>query len=75
MQDEAGTLPSSLALAATHCFPSGFRNGLKMVNDALEFMLCCCWVAKLALCNSMDYSTPGSSVLHYLLEFAQIHVH
>lgn len=41
MQDEAGTLPSSLALAATHCFPSGFRNGLKMVNDALEFMLCC----------------------------------
>ena len=23
----------------------------------------------------MDCSTPGSSVLHYLLEFAQIHVH
>ena len=23
----------------------------------------------------MDYSTPGSSVLHRLLEFAQIHVH
>lgn len=41
MQDKAGTLPSSLALGATHCFPSGFRNGLKMVNDALEFMLCC----------------------------------
>ena len=41
MQDKAGTLPSSLALGATHCFPSGFQNGLKMVNDALEFMLCC----------------------------------
>ena len=26
------------------------------------------------LCNSMDSSTPGSSVLHYLPEFAQIHV-
>ena len=25
--------------------------------------------------NSMDYSTLVSSVLHYLLEFAQIHVH
>ena len=26
-------------------------------------------------CNSMDYSTPGFPVLHYHLEFAQIHVH
>ena len=25
--------------------------------------------------NPMDCSTQGSSVLHYLLEFAQIHVH
>ena len=27
------------------------------------------------LCNSIDCSTPQSSVLHHLLEFAQIHVH
>ena len=27
------------------------------------------------LCNSIDCSTPGSPVLHYLLEFVQIHVH
>ena len=27
------------------------------------------------LCNPMDYSTPGFSVHHYLLEFAQTHVH
>ena len=26
-------------------------------------------------CNPMDCSPPGSSVLHRLLEFAQIHVH
>ena len=26
------------------------------------------------LCDPMDCSTPGFSVLHYLLEFAQIHV-
>ena len=27
------------------------------------------------LCNPMKYSTTGSPVLHYLPEFAQIHVH
>ena len=37
----------------------------------------CCSVAQscLTLCDPMDCSTPGSSVLHYLLEFAQIPVH
>ena len=37
---------------------------------------CNCSVAKscLTLCNPMDCSTPGSSVLHCLLEFAQTHV-
>ena len=40
-------------------------------------IICCCWVSKLYLtvCNPMDYSTPGFPVLHYLREFAQIHVH
>ena len=40
-------------------------------------MYCCCSVAKLCLtlCNPMDCSTPGFTVLHYLLEFAQFHVH
>ena len=27
------------------------------------------------LCNPMDCSTPGFPVLHYLLEFAQTHIH
>ena len=39
----------------------------------------CCLhsVAKscLTLCDPMGCSTPGFPVLHYLLEFAQIHVH
>ena len=37
----------------------------------------CCSVAKscLTLCNPMDCSMPGFPVLHYLLEFAQTHVH
>ena len=43
----------------------------------LKIIYCCCSVAEScpALCSSMDCSTPGSSVLHYLPEFAQIHVH
>ena len=38
---------------------------------------CCCSVAKLfpPLCDSSDWSTSGSSVLHSLPEFAQTHVH
>ena len=37
----------------------------------------CCSVAKLhlTLCDIIDYSTPGFPVFHYLLEFAQTHVH
>ena len=41
-------------------------------------MWCChCSVAKLcpALCDSVNCSTLGFSVLHYLPEFAHIHVH
>ena len=36
-----------------------------------------CSVAKscLTLCNPMDCSTSGFPALHYLLEFAQVHVH
>ena len=38
---------------------------------------CCCSVTQLCLTlwDLMDYSTPGFPVLHYLLEFAQTHVH
>ena len=38
---------------------------------------CCCSVAKScsAVCDPMDYSTPGFPVFYHLLEFAQTHVH
>ena len=38
---------------------------------------CCCTFAKSCptLCDPMDCRTPGSSVLHYLPEFAQTYVH
>ena len=42
-----------------------------------KFSLPCCSVAKLCLtlCDPMSCSMPGFRVLHYLLEFAQTHVH
>ena len=38
---------------------------------------CCCSAPKSCptLCDPMDCSTPGFTILHYLLEFAQTHVH
>ena len=38
---------------------------------------CCCPVPQSCptLCNPMDCSIPGFSLLHFLLEFAQTHVH
>ena len=45
---------------------------------AYGFNSCCCCLVKKsfpALCHPMDCSMPGSPVLHYLLEFAQTHVH
>ena len=40
------------------------------VELLLLFTLSC-----LTLCDPIDYSTPGFPVLHYLPEFAQIHVY
>ena len=39
--------------------------------------VCCCSVTQFcpALCDPMDCSMPGFPVLHYLLEFAQTHMH
>ena len=61
---------------------------MSSINDEAETYLCgvekgtltlklYCSVAKShpSLCNPMDYSMPVSSVLHYLPEFAEIHVH
>ena len=38
---------------------------------------CCCSLTQScpALCDPMDCSTTGFPVFHYLMEFAQIHVH
>ena len=43
----------------------------------LNFVSYCCSVAESCptLCDPMDFVTPVPSILHYLPEFAQIHVH
>ena len=49
----------------------GWHRGIHSLNK------CCCSLAKSrpTLFDPMDCSMPGSPVLHYLLEFVQIHVH
>ena len=50
---------------------------LPLAPPGKTFPHLCCSVAQscLTLCDLMDCSMPGSSVLHYVLEFAQTHVH
>ena len=47
------------------------------LETLLNGLFCTCLVTKscLILCNPMDCSIPGFPVLHYLLDFAQAHVH
>ena len=45
-------------------------HGASLLSCFVVQLLSCDW-----LCNPKDCSTPGFSVLHYLLEFAQTHVH
>ena len=49
----------------------------RATNSCITWVHYWCSVAKLCLtlCNPLDYSTPGSPVLHYPVEFAQSHVH
>ena len=65
----------------SECVIKGAVDSLKRFT-ATGFMLalvrcCLCSVAQsyLTVCDPMDCSTPGFPVLHYLLEFAQTHVH
>ena len=63
-------LPPSLEV------PESGRPGSGLRTPARDSSYCCS-ATKLCptLCDPMDFSTPGFPVLHYLPEFAQIHVH
>ena len=53
------------------------ENNLVMVQLSAIVNSRCCSVDKSCptLCDPMECSKPGFPVLHYLLEFAQVHVH
>ena len=65
---------------------SAFRLNAKPSTSTISVILwglcllrngCCCSVTKLCLtlCDPMGCNMPGFSVPHYLLEFAQTHIH
>ena len=57
-------------------WPSIFRNGVTSNPGSLGFhLMALLLISEVQLRDPMDSSTPGSSVLHYLPEFAQTHVH
>ena len=55
----------------------GYWNTLLLMYCSLCLLSCCCLVTRSCpiLGDSVGCSTPGLPVLHYLLEFAQTHVH
>ena len=54
-----------------------YSDSIEMEAKCYRGWVFCCSVAKSwsTLCNPMDCSMPGSSILHYPTEFAQTHVH
>ena len=58
-------------------FLKSHHENLTRFLEENSLLVCCCLITKScpALCNPMDCRTPGLSVLHYLPEFVQIHVH
>ena len=58
------------------CHPVPRNHDVLGVPHSSAFISCCSATQSCpTLCNPVDCSTPGIPVLHYLLEFAQIHVH
>ena len=57
------------------CLQLDYRNSIDFCNIYLVSI--CCSVAQSCptLCDPRDSSIPGFPLLHYLLEFAQTHVH
>ena len=67
-------------LESLHSVNSNFKNKIHLCSLLLwkyTCVHCCCRVIKSypTLCNPMDCSTASFPLLHYLPEFAQIHVH
>ena len=63
------TLPEKCYKFSQRC-PGNSFFGIRKTHVAVDVGKSC-----LILCNPMDCSMPGFPALHYLLEFAQTHVH
>ena len=61
-------LPYLQSIQLLTLFSPSFHSFFFLCVYMLSTQLC------LILCNPVDYSMPGFPVLHYLPEFAQIHV-
>ena len=48
---------------------------MSMIARESRFVVVVQLLSRVRLCHPTDCSPPGSSVLHYFLELAQIHVH
>ena len=63
------------ALSKLGLAPIIHQEGGKFVSPEVPILCCSVTQSCLALCNPMNCSTPGFSVLHPLPKLAQIHVH
>ena len=58
-----------------HSSPQNVHSWIFLSQRIEDFLLCVFSNSRLTLCDPTYYRTPGFLVLHYLLEFAQTHVH
>ena len=68
--DERSSFSASLPAFGIVCILY-FRNSDRCIIILLVVLSLSCII----LCNHMDCGKPGSSVFHYLSEFAHIHIH
>ena len=64
-------------LMGFHICSKDIRLPVRIIFSKLFFLLLLLLFSHsvVSLCNPVDCSTPGSSVLHYIQEFAQTHIH
>ena len=68
MQVLARNIRVNKSLQVTHTFNTHIQSTEKQIAVAVQLL-------SPSLCDSMDFSTSGFPVLHYLLDFAQTHVY
>ena len=74
--EEGGRWDGTCVCLVCVCWPSLLRSPPPpSQRKSRDCSHCLVTKSRLTVCSPRDCSRPGSPVLHYLLEFAQIHVH